>query len=361
MKKINNLQFSSIFIMLILGSFFNINSFIITSPLNNSIFVIILTFILGLLIIYLFNYILSFKKDLTLNNKIKLLFNNNLSFILNYLLIFCYFIFLIYNFYNLNYFIKLTFLDNTPLYVIGLSIIICITYINTKGLEVLSRVSFILLVISIFLMIIPLISLFNLIDFSNFMPINIDIKNIYNDSLSVIITNICEIFILLIPKNKIINNKKTNKYIYISYLITFIIILISFIYIIGILGINLPKLYEYPLYNIYKRINIFSFMNRIENILIIKWIFESFIFLSLITNYISKTITKKNNSYIYISITLISLFLSLIIFKKEENLIFFKNYIIPITSIILLIIILIISIKIILYNKKNNNTKYNSN
>ena len=64
MGKINNLQFSSILIMLILGSFFNINSFIITDSLNNSIFVITLVFVLGLLLIYLFNYILSFKKKL---------------------------------------------------------------------------------------------------------------------------------------------------------------------------------------------------------------------------------------------------------------------------------------------------------
>lgn len=360
MGKINNLQFSSIFIMLILGSFFNINSFNVTNQLNSFIFVIILVFILGLLLIYLFNYILSFRKNLTLSNKIKLLFNNNLSLFLNSILVLCYFILLIYNFYNLNHFIKLTFLDNTPLYIIGLSITICIIYINIKGLEVLSRVSFILLIISITLMIIPFISLFNLIDFSNFLPINI--KNIYSDSLNLIITNLTQFFILLlIPKNKIINNKKTSKYIYISYLITFIIILTMFIYIIGILGVNLPKLYEYPLYNIYKRINIFNFINRIENILIIKWIFESFILLSLITNYISKTITKKNNSYVYISITLISLFSSLIIFKNENNLILFNNYIIPIISIILLIIFLMIGIKIILYNKKNNNTKYNCN
>ena len=350
MGKINSLQFCSIFIIILLQSFFGIEGLKFINN-NSSYLSIILSFLLGLLLIYLFIYIFSFKQQLTIKEKINILFNKKISFIINLLLIICFINISITIFYNLNTFISINFLNNTPYIIIGLLFSIIIIYINTKGLETISRVSIILLFLTFISILLSFISLIPCIKINNFTPFYFNLNNTYNNSLDIIINNILPIFLLLvIPKKRIIDNNKTNKLLLISYFISFITILIIVIYIIGILGINLINIYMYPEYIIYKRINLFNFINRIENILIIKYIFGYFITLSLTTHYISKTITKKNNNYLYIIITLLPLFLSLFI---NKNYIF---YIIPFTRVIILFIFLLIGFKIILYKKNNNNT-----
>lgn len=355
MGKINSIQFCSIFIIIILQSLFGLEGLnFITS--NSSYLSIIICFILSLLLVFLFIYIFSFKKELSIDEKIKLLFNKKISFILNLFLIICFINISITIFYNLNNFINTEFLTNTPILIIGLLFSIVIIYINTKGLEVISRVSFIFLIFYFLFFLIGILSLINIINLNNFLPFNFNFYGTYNNSLYIILNNILPIFLLLIiPKKRIIDHNKTNKYIIISYFISFLIILILVIYIIGILGINLTNFYQYPEYMIYKRINLFNFINRIENLLIIKYIFNYFISLSLITHYISKTITKKNNNYLYIIITLIPLLLSLV-FKNQTT---FKNYIyyiVPITRLIILLIFILIGFKIILYKKKYNDS-----
>ena len=355
MGKINNLQFCSIFIIIILHSFFGLSSLNISN--NDSWISILLGLILGLLLIFLFIYIFSFKKNLSINDKINLLFGNKLGFIINIILIICFFNLSTILFYNLDLFINKEFLDKTPLYIIGFLFSIIILYINTKGIETISRVSFILLSISFILIIISSTSLLPSINFENFLPIlNTKLNNIYLNSLNTTI-NIIPIFLLLIiPKNNLTNKNKSNKFIIISYILTSIIVLKIIIDIIGILGIDLAKLYQYPGYIIFKRINIFGFINRIENIIILQWIFEVFITLSLITHYISKTISKKNNNYLYLIIILLPLITSLLIFKNENDFIFYMNYIIPTIKIIILFIFILIGIKIILFKQNNNNS-----
>ena len=359
MGKINSLQFCSLFIIIILQSFFGLEGLnFINTSYNNSYISIIISFILGILLIYLFIYIFSFKKNLSINEKIGILFNKKIGFIIKLILIICFINISITIFYNLNSFINNYFLNETPFLLIGLLFLVIIIYINTKGFEVISRVSLILLILSFLSSLIGFISTSNCINLNNLLPIyNNNFKDIYIGSLDIIINSIIPIFLLLIiPKKKIVDSYKINKYIFISYIITFIIVLITVIYIIGVLGINLTIFYKYPEYMLYKRINLFDFINRIENILIIKYIFGYFITISLITHYISKTITKKNNNYLYIIITLLPLFISLLIFKNEVIFKNYINYIIPYTRIIILFIFILIGFKIFLYNKNNNNS-----
>lgn len=355
MGKINNLQFNSILIVIILQSFFGLTGLNISS--NDYWVSVLLGFLLGILIIALFIYIFSFKKELPIDKKIELLFGNKIGFLINIILIICYINISTILFYNLNTFINKEFLDKTPLYIIGFLFSLIIFYINTKGIETISRVSFLLLSLSFILIIISIISLFPSINIENFLPIlNTKLNNIYMNSLPITM-NIIPIFMLLmIPKNNIKNQNKSNKFIIISYILTLFIILSIIINIIGILGINLSKLYQYPEYIVLKRINIFNFINRIENILALQWIFEIFISISFITYYISKTISKKNNNYLYTIIILLPLIISLILFKNENDFIFYINYIIPAIKIIILSIFTLIGIKIVLFNQNNNNT-----
>ena len=244
MGKINSIQFCSIFIMIVLETFFGLEGTnILKISGNSSLISIILGFIFGILILLIFFKIFNFKPNLNINEKNIVLFGNKIGKIINIILLICFINISITSFYNLNNFIGIQFLNKTPFLVIGMLFSIVIFYINTKGLETISRVSFILLSISLIFIIIPSISLFKNIELNNFLPIiNTDINNIYMGSLDIIIKNILPIFLLLIIPKERISDNKTNKYIIISYILIFIIIFNIFINIIGILGINLATL-----------------------------------------------------------------------------------------------------------------------
>ena len=65
---------------------------------------------------------------------------------------------------------------------------------------------------------------------------------------------------------------------------------------LGNLGINLSQLYQYPEYIVLKRINLFEFLDRIENLLSIQRILKIYISLSFFTYFISNTIKPHNKS-----------------------------------------------------------------
>ena len=111
--------------------------------------------------------------------------------------------------------------------------------------------------------------------------------------------------LLIIPKNSIKNNKHFNKAIIIALTSEFILFLLIIIYTIGSLGIDLALKYHYPAYIVMKEISIFGFIDKIENFIVIHWIFEMFIILSLITYFVSKMTNIKTK--------VISIYLSLII------------------------------------------------
>ena len=180
MGKINSIQFCSILIMIILQTFFGLKNNIFTISILN----LLLNFIIGLITIYIFIHIFSFKKELPINDKIKLLFNTKTCILINIILIICYLNISTAIFYNLNTFIMKQYLDKTPLFIIGILFLLIIVYINTKGFETLSRVSLILLFFTFISILISSLSLFEYINLNNLkLSNNIYISsNIYSRS-----------------------------------------------------------------------------------------------------------------------------------------------------------------------------------
>jgi hypothetical protein len=161
-------------------------------------------------------------------------------------------------------------------------------------------------------------------------------------SVYILIFQIIYIFILLIiPKDNISSNKYMNTGLIIAMTLAFILFLIIIIYTIGSLGIDLALKYHYPAYIVMKEVSIFDFIDKIENFIIIHWIFEMFILLSLITYFINKLTNIK--SYILVILNII---LCIIIFKNSTIYNTITKVLIPISSIIILIIMITIYFKI---------------
>ena len=360
MKKINNLEFSSLIIIIMISMYSGININIIKNANNiNGWICIIISNIINIIPILIYLYIAKFKENLSLNEKINYLFKRMGKYI-NFLLIIILINIELILLYNSTNFIISQLLYRTPSLMISIIIIIITIYHNSKGINSITRVAFLLLIFNISLFLLSFISLSSNIKIDNFLPVlNNHTNNLFLTSLKISSINSLPIIITLsIPKNCLENPNKFNKNIIISYIISSIISLIVVLTTYGVLGINLIKLYEYPEYIVLKKVTLFDFLERIENIIANNWIIGNYIYISLIMYYISQiNIQKKNKINIINGLTII--ILSTIIFKNNTIFHTHTEKILPYLTFSLFIIYIIISIKIIYTNKKEKINRYN--
>ncbi|MBQ7136844.1 MAG: GerAB/ArcD/ProY family transporter [Bacilli bacterium] len=274
--------------------FFNL---IIKISKEDSIFSIIISSILGLMILYGYFYINNSLPNHNIFNKIKKTFPKIISDFLISILIVIFIFISGFVLYNLSIFIKYNLLNDISIIPISILLIIAVMYISSKGINTITRVSGILIFIFILFVIISFISLIN---YSN--PINIyplltnNFFNIYEGSIYSCILSVTPIFLLLIiPKVKIEKNSKYHKYMLITYIVNYIYILISFILVISILGVKLANIINYPDIVVLQKVSLLHFIERIEDLLSFKVMFDGFIFLSLATFYIKEGINNLFN------------------------------------------------------------------
>ena len=322
---------------------------ILTISKIDSYLSIIYAFILGIIPLLLFIYIFNYKPELSLPNKNIKIFGKILGTIINYITTFIVSILGIIILYNTTNFIILNYLKETPKIIIILAIGLTIVFNISKGIEAIARTSFLIFIIIIILTICSTIGLITKFNIENILPIlNNNINNVIISGNTIFINNILPIYMLLIiPKNYINKPKNINKYIFLSYFFSFLLIFIICYLTIGILGINLINIYSHPEYIILKKISIMNFIDRIENIVYLKWLFNSLITLILITYFITNSIkTKDKINHITTIIILIITTIIIITSKKTINLNAFisKNY--YIFNIVFILIIIITSINI---------------
>lgn len=354
-NNLKSLELLSLIIMLIISSYIGIGIHtLIKINSNNSYISIIISLITGIPIILVFLTITNYEKKLPINLKLKKIFGQYLGKIINFILIIGILFNGIVYMYNLISFIEMHFLPNTPLLIIGICFISIVIYANIKGLTTILRLSFILMFINFFLFLIPFIHLLPNANYNNLKPfLATGISNSILGSIKLVLLTINNIFILtIIPKNKFKDNHRIKKYVIYAYIIALIIMFLITIMTIITLGKDLTNFYQYPEYIVLKKINLFNFLNRIENIISIQWINGIFISLCMIIHFISNAIIINNNSKILTSlIGLTILFSNFILFKNNTQ---FNNFcfnILPIINLVILIIFLLASITIFIKNR----------
>ena len=331
--KINSLQYSSILALLIYIPILGIGTHsIINIAKNDAYLSTIITAILGIIVLLLFNYIHSYDKNNSISTTIINLYGKVLGTIINLIICSIFLIISITYLYNLSNFITSQFLNQTPSIIIIISITILIAYNLSKGFQNMSRVSLILFTITLILYILTFIFLMPHTDINKLKPLlSNNITSITKAGINLTFTNILPIFALLcIPKNNIKDNQKLNKYITIFYIIAISLCIIVITATISTLGIYLTKMYQYPEYITLKEVNLLGFIERSENILSIQWILGYFVAISLFIYYISSTIKIKEdtpNNIITIIILIVTIYLTRKIFKNNTM---FNYYIINI-------------------------------
>lgn len=354
-NKISSLQFSTLMIYPILSLFSGIGLYNIvkTAEIDAYISTIIST-IIGLFIIALFIFIFNYKKELTLPEKNIHLFGQTIGTIINYLISILIAFVGICLIYSISNFIVSQFLTETPIYIILIFLGLVIIYNVTKGIEVIARTGVIFFIIIFILTLISTFGLIPFFDISNIKPIlENGIQKPLTAGVSLTLTNIIPIFVMLIiPKDKIVANNKVSKYIIIFYFIGMLFIFLATILTIGALGIHLIKIFPHPEYMVLKKISILGFIDRIENIIYVKWLLNDFISFSLIVYFIANSIKNKNKQKVLpIIITIIIMVISQYLFKDNTEFKWFIHNIYPYLNLLLFIIFIIISLNILIKKK----------
>lgn len=328
MKKdemINSFGLSTMICALCCSSFYGVfSSYILHESLNSSIISILIGFILSLIISKLILKLFNTNTNLSYSKKIKKIYSK-FSIIIIILSILCSLFGYILLTYRLTTFLSNQYLVETPKYIILLLIILTTYYISSKGIETTIRVSTICFYISTIIFLFDFFSLVNQINFQNYLPIiNVSIKKIIITAfIFSLYFSITTTQIYAIKKDQISDKEKFNKYFYIMITISFIIIFLSTSTIIGVSGISIINLYDYPVYSTLKRIKLFSFLDSIENISIMSWIFyiinASSMFLLFIFNTLKNTFNLNNTKSNVFNIIIVLIAFSI------PNFIFLKN------------------------------------
>ncbi len=256
--------------------------------------------------------------------------------------------------YSISNFIISQFLSETSVLVIYIFLGVLVWIAVSKGIEVIARSGILFLSIMGILFIIAAGTLITQIDINNIKPIlEKGFSNPFIGGISLFLTNIVPILIILIiPRNNIVDKDKYNKHLICFYLIGVVVCLITTFITITSLGENLAELYQYPEYIVLKNISLFGFLDRIENIISIQWIFRCFIMLCLVVYYISNSIKKNNNSKIIPLIIISSIIiLELLLFKNNT---IFNEFILrwyPIINLVFLILIFLVGIIYVVRSK----------
>lgn len=300
-EKINSLQFTNTYILCLVSSSIGLSLYttIQIAGLDSYIGTLCGIF-LGLIPLFLFLYIFNYEKDLPLYEKTVYIFGKIIGNIINIIITLLYLVIAITVLFNLSNFIVSQYLSDTPLLLVMATLIFVVYHIINKGIETITRVSSIFVVIVLALFLFSFIYLFQEFQLDNLKPfLEFGLKNpIFGGFINMLIALAPMYTMLIIPKNNLVDKEKVTKFIWIGYFLSgLIVFLVSFLSN-GTLGKYLIELYQYPGYLSLKKISLFNFIDRIENFISLHWILSSFINLAMITYFIKTNIKRKENSKI---------------------------------------------------------------
>lgn len=275
--------------------------------------------IAGILTIPVFLTIFNYEPSLTLKGKIIKIFGPKLGFIFNIYFEINVFFLMVSTFYNLTNLISTQFLTNTSKIFIGLVFVFTIAYASFKNVKTTFKLSNIIFYINVILALVAFFSLFGKVDLSNFFPIMENgIMPTLKGTFYLLVLNSVPIFTLLIIPKANIQSGNQKRAIIMSYVISVSVSFIIMFATLGVLGIYVSSIYEFPEYIVLKQINILNFVDRIESIVVLQWIFGLFILLLILTFFITRERKIIDNNFGRSIIILSAMIASIYCFKNQN-------------------------------------------
>ena len=249
-------------------------------------------------------------------------------------------------------FIISQFLTRTSYYFIAIILFIIIGYTINKGIETTSKTIFVLSIIVSIIMISLWICLIPYVNHNNLKPyVDVSMDKIIKSSIIQTINITMPIIYLLDLKHITTDQENFEKAIIIGYIVSSLIITIFIFFLLSIYGIELSTILTYPIYALFKKIQILGFIERIENFAAIQIIVAFYIQATYLIYYIKKNIItnkikkEKTNTIITYLISILIPITSILIFKNYSLITVIKVSPYIIEVIIIIIIVLFIKKK----------------
>lgn len=293
----------------------------------------LLGLLIGFVIIYLYSKFLELKKKRNLKEILKQ--NKILGIFVYLLLIIASYILLIYSLVIYKVFVASFMLIKTPEILLLIPIVIFGTYGAFKGLTVINRVAESLIPIALGLAAFAFLGIVGLFDSSNFLPI------LTTTPTNFFKTAITFAGISTFPNLLTIHYQEKPKYMLTTYSLTCLLIIATIIYVNGILGEEIVHIYRFPEYMVLKQLKLFQFIEKVENILSIAWIFNIFILLMTSIHSIKELLPNKKPKIITVIILILTLYMidKVFAFNYVNELRIYK--LLPYISVIIPLIIII--------------------
>ncbi len=316
-------------------------SLLYTSSNKDTFIGAILGTFIGLLFTYIYSYLIKLKNNQTLKD----IFKSKLGLITRIMYLIATLIILLYVLVIYKIFVTSFLLVSSPELFVTIPFLILAIFLAFKNLTIIKRIAASLLPISIIIAIITYLSLIGYVETTNYLPI------LNNNPLNIFKTALIFGGISSLPNILTIHLQNETKSFIKYYLIAAIILIINIIFISGVLGESLINIFRFPEYIVLKLIKLFQFIEKVENILSVIWIFDLFITATMAIYSIKELVPQKNNKISTILILLIMIFIidNIFAFNYVNELIIY--HILPLLSYI--IIIPLIVLFFILLKKKN--------
>lgn len=334
------------------------NTLILTHSKNASLISLLIAFVVGLIPIFMIMYI-SKKIDSNFFPFVKKNFKW-FGYVLDIiLLLLALFTMFISSWLSIDFIIS-QFLTRSSYYFISIFISVILAITVNKGIESLSRTIFLLFIISVPIILLLLLALIPYVELSNLKPyMDVSFKEILNSSWVFLSVAISPVVYILGLKNITTDKKNFPRKILVGYSIASLLIFILLFFIISVFGIDLGSLLTYPVYGLFKKVQIFGFIERIENfaaIFLITAYFSQFaFFVYSVKNNISnmfKIENEKKKSLITYAIAIIIPLISIYLFQTFELTLYFKY--IPYVLSVFFIVLIIIFIRSLFIKKPSN-------
>lgn len=299
-NKITTTGYASFLITLMTSGFLGMLSYIIFSITNIDTYIsAIAGCILGFIPLLIFLFIVKHSDDKDILDLNISLFGKPIGVTLNFLLNICILFISIVSLYNIAQFLNVQFMPQTDVNYLKIVILVPIVYASTKNIKEISKISQIIAIVNIVIFIISILGLVGHLDLSAIYPIiKGGIKQPVLSTLVYIVFSTFPIFLLtIIPQNEVSQEEHKSRKIILSYLLANTILIVLIFFTITLLCEKILPMFRYPEYIILKRFEMFSIIERVENVLALQFIFSSIMYQIVSFHFMTKSLKKifKNN------------------------------------------------------------------
>lgn len=258
-----------------------------------------ISMLLGFFLGYIFIFLLEKAKKRTYQYPLKHPFLWSISSVVIHGFLYTQILFIFQTFASSFY------LPNSPIWFLSLPIPFLVFKIGRSGYKCVGKLAELLFVFALFLLVVVFIGVIPSVHINSFLPVyTTDFWSILKGAFLVAMFISTPYYLFLFVPLENVGFKK-------NYMISCLLLFTLGVLILSVLGPNLIKAYRYPEYVLLKEIKLFNFIEKIENIISLLWLYFLCLSLALCGVNIKSSLYGPKKDIIFFIVLILLYFLAL--------------------------------------------------